>query len=464
MNADILIENATYYHHGTGDLARGTIAIKHGQIVSMGPGFSGQAGIAIDGTGKVVLPGFIDVHVHFRDLDLGYKETFTSGTLAAIHGGVTTAICMPNTRPPVISDAVLEEYMQRAAGNAYCNVGFYCGQPDDPAELDAMASRGVHGVKIYMERGLGRHDWSDDDQLEGALRECFRHGLRVHVHPGRARDKEEDAATFERLTGGGVPALQAFSAIHSPADEAGGLDRFLGLAARACKALPRASPAVHACHVSGRAALEVIAAWRGKFPGSITCEATPHHLFLSHELRYQRDPIAKVLQPLRDEQDRAAVMGELLAGTIDVIASDHAPHAVDEKTGPFMDAMAGFPVLDIHAPLVCTAGLRHGMTFRDIARACCEGPARLLGLEHRKGKVKVKHDADLVVLEKVDPRPVDVEAFHSQAKLSPYHEAGMDLEWIVTHVIVDGELVVEDRKLVGTPGDRVLRAGKSMLA
>jgi dihydroorotase len=224
----------------------------------------------------------------------------------------------------------------------------------------------------------------------------------------------------------------------------------------ACQGSPGTRPAVHVCHVSSARALQAIAGWRGRFPGTITAEAAPHHMLLSCETRFDKDVLAKVLQPLRPQADVDAVFQAVVDGTIDMIASDHAPHTADEKIVPFLDAPSGFPVLDIYVPLLLSGLINKGASFDTIVRACCEAPAAKLGLGASKGAIKKGADADIVVARKVDPYVPSTDSYLSQSHISPYEGAGIALDWEVAHVVVNGDLQLENGVLVGQPASRLL--------
>lgn len=457
MKLDIAIQNGMFFDPVKRELVRGNIGIKNGQIISTSEKKGAECEIEVNARDAIVLPGFIDLHAHMRDLEHSYKETFATGTKAAIHGGVTTLVCMPNTKPPVNRPSVLSDYMARARMAAYCNVSFYSGYPLDEHDLPLLKNQGIAGVKFYLERSLESMDWSNDAVLGMAVRNVIDAGLTMHVHPGVAHGKEADGLLYlqlvqeEKLT-----PLQAFSRMHSDVQEAAGIDRFLELAAKACSERQGTRASVHVCHVSSAKAIEAIKRRRTAFPGTITAEATPHHAFLSCDMRFVKDVSAKVLQPLRPRADMDAVFDAVLDGTIDVIASDHAPHTAEEKFVPFIDAPSGFPVLDIYVPLLLTRMGARGASLDTTVRACCEVPAAILGLETMKGVIKKGADADIIVAKKVEPRVPRTDDYESQSRVSPYENAGMAIEWEVTHVIVNGNLQLEDGVLVGQPLNRLL--------
>jgi len=457
VKLDIAINHGSFFDPARRELVKGNIGIKNGQIVSVNGKEDVECEIDVDAAGAIVLPGFIDVHAHLRDLEHSYKETFASGTKAAIHGGVTTLVCMPNTKPAVSRPSILSDYMARARAASYCNVGFYSGYSLEEHDLSALKEQGISGVKIYMERSLEGLNWADDDVLGRAVRNVIQAGLPLHVHPGTVHTKETDGLAYlQFLQEQDLTPLQAHSRVHSDVMEASGIDRIIKLAAAARAENPSLKPAIHVCHVSSALALQAIRGWRGRFTGTIAAEAAPHHMFLSCNSRFEKDVVAKVLQPLRPQSDVDAVFNAVLDGTIDMVASDHAPHTADEKLVPFLDAPSGFPVLDIYAPLLLTCMAKRGVPLGTTVRACCEAPANKLGLETSKGAIKKGADADVIVAREVEPHVPNIDDFQSQSRISPYVGAGMELEWEITHVVVNGELQLENGVLVGQPSNRLL--------
>jgi dihydroorotase (multifunctional complex type) len=457
VKLDIVIQHGLFFDPAKRELVKGNIGIKNGQVVSTNEKEGAECEIEVDAASSIVLPGFVDVHAHLRDLEHSYKETFASGTKAAIHGGVTTLACMPNTKPPITRPSVLSDYMARARVAAYCNVGFYSGYPLDERDLPLLKDQGILGVKIYMERALEGVDWSDDAVLGLAVKRVIEAGLPIHVHPGIVHNKEADGLAYLQLVQEEkISPLQAHSRVHSDEMESSGIDRIIALATMVCREKSGIKPAIHVCHVSSSRAIQTIKDCRGRFPGTITAEATPHHMFLSCDTRFEKEAAAKVLQPLRSNADMDAVFQAVFDGTIDMVASDHAPHTAEEKLVPFLDAPSGFPVLDIYVPLLLTGMTKRGTSIDTIVRACCEAPAAKLGLGAVKGAIKKGADADIIVAHKVEPYLPRTDNYQSQSRISPYEGAGMTLDWEVTHVVVNGDLQLENGVLVGQPSHRLL--------
>ncbi|MFX0098598.1 MAG: dihydroorotase family protein [Candidatus Hodarchaeota archaeon] len=459
MNADqkmdIFIENGKYYDYKSKDFKSANIGIKNGQILLITSESDIESKIKIDASGKLVLPGFIDMHVHLRDLELSYKETFLSGTKAAVHGGVTSVVAMPNTKPPITCPETLQKYLRRANKSLFCNCFFLAGYPYEEMDVLDLKEEGVLGIKLYMEKSLEDYDWGDDSVLRRALMIVFKNDLPLFVHPGIIHEKEKDGLDHLALVQEDLSPLKAHSMVHSDEMEARGIERIISLTSDILQEHPEVKPWIHVCHLSSRLALEKMQDLHQSSKIRITAEVSPHHLFLSNEEKLDNPVIGKVLQPLRAPGDNKALLDAVRKGMVNVIASDHAPHSKEEKLVAFLDAPSGFPVLDIYVPLLLTNLRKENVPFERIIECCCENPASFLKKGNSKGKIEEWYDADLIIVEKVEPHAIDTNEFYSQSKISPYEAVGMKLEWIVTDVIVNGDLQLEGKIFVGQPARRI---------
>lgn len=471
---DILILNGRIFDPASRGFKDAHVRVRNGQIVGIvdasvekkGAVDLPDASITIDATCRLVLPGFIDMHVHLRDTGQAYKETIATGTRAAVHGGVTTVMAMPNTKPPLIDALAFSEYLDEASNKSHCNTGFYCAYPKDPIELGAMKDAGAFGVKMYMENSLAGHDWSNDVVLEAVVRHVAGEDMTLLVHPGVVHDPQADARKYIKMVSAGKDVLEIHSELHSVEMELEGTRRVLRAATKVKDKEPSIVPRVHVCHVSAPAVLEEIAMAKEKSGLNVTAELTPHHAFLHHEMNFTSPVTGKVLQPLRAKKEAAAMIEALVFGRVDVMASDHAPHSLKEKASAFLNAPSGFPSLDVHVPFVLTMMERtfNGKVPWDaVIRSCCETPAKLLGFGKRKGSLKTGMDADIIIVDRIQPSPVNSRKFHSKSKFSPLTDLGVELEWMVTETIVNGDLMVEHGCLVGMPSNKVLRSTRIQL-
>ncbi|MHA1792879.1 MAG: dihydroorotase [Promethearchaeota archaeon] len=456
---DIIIKNGWMFDPTSRDFIKKDIGIRHGQIIKISDEINAPAEITINAKDKYILPGFIDSHVHLRDLEQGYKETITSGTKAAIHGGVTTVFTMPNTSPPLTTLHVLKDYLYRIQKASYCNVGVIGGYPrEGKDELERLKEEGIYAVKIYMEHSIDDIDWSDDTQLKEAIKNVASLNIPLHVHAGVAHEKEQDDIMYWQFIEDDMNPLEAFSQLYSPEKEALGVKRACEATVVSLKEISGRDfiPKVHFCHLSSMVALDVLKTWKKELHGMLSSEVTPHHLFLNNSMTFKHQGSGKVLPPLRTSLDNGILLKALKNGDVDFIASDHAPHGNKEKTLFLLDSASGFSVLDIYAPLIMTFLIKNGFSFSDIVRLTSESPARYWQLNKRKGKIQKGFDADLIILEKREPEKINNTAFFSQSRITPYKYQNFKLEWRVSDVIVNGDLQLENCEFVGQPANRLM--------
>ncbi|NOZ58053.1 MAG: dihydroorotase family protein [Euryarchaeota archaeon] len=404
-----------------GGIVRGSILIEEEKIAAVGRSISARGKEKLNLRGKLVLPGLVDIHVHMRDFREGYKEDLTSGSRAALAGGVTSFLEMPNTQPPVVSAALHRRRLELAARRSLVDFWTYFGVTGD--NLEELTRISPRVCKLYLDGTLGEVDYST---LEEALR--LADFLAVH-----AEDRAIIEGRMKSLRSGDDFAL--YSEARPPEAEVTAVRRVASIAA----GLRRR---VHLCHLSTAGALEHLNEYT-------TCEVTPHHLLLTERALSEHGSLAKTNPPLRSPADTAALWQALRRGAVSCIASDHAPHAPEDKEGSVLEAAAGIPGLETMLPLLLTMVYRHRLSLEQLVRACCEAPARLLGIEH-KGAVLPGRDADLVVVDMHREHRVRAEEFHSRAKYSPFE--GWKLRGGVEMVILRGEVAYQEDDFLIRPG------------
>ncbi|NLT54051.1 MAG: amidohydrolase family protein [Actinomycetales bacterium] len=365
-------------------------------------------------SGRILLPGLVDLHVHLRDPGQTHKEDFTTGTGAALAGGFTTVLDMPNNATPVTTREVLGRKLDLAGARVVCDTGLYFGSlGDNLSEFEAVQDL-VWGLKLYLNTTTGGY-LLDPDFLVSVLRAWRDAGARTGHRAVAA-----GARTACAETGGGHPVL-----LHAEAD----------VLPTVLRAAGETGQPVHVCHVCCRAELEqIIAARAAGIP--VTCGVTPHHLFLSAEDADRLGPHGEVRPALRPRADVDYLWENLAA--IDVVESDHAPHTPAEKD----QGVFGFPGLETTLPLLLWAE-RQGMLRReDIVAKCHEAPARILGLGDRGESV--------VELDEVEFELGDRELV-SRAAWTPF--AGRAGYGRVRRVSVRGRVVFEDGVVLAEPGE-----------
>ncbi len=392
-----------------------TLCIRGGRVVGVERGGRGE--IDFDDN-LLILPGFIDLHVHLRGLRLSYKEDELSGTLAAAAGGVTLVVDMPNTEPRVDNVEVLGLKLAALRRNAVIDYGVYAGVPRVPGEAQRLAaSRLIMGFKVYPE------DLEAGDNLEEVLYAAWRHNLLVILHsehPGLIREGCRPGERWKcRSIGSELAALEE-------------------LRSRAPRGVR-----VHVTHVTSP---QLLRAAKG---AGYTVDVTPHHLLLDSRAEAEQGCVAKVNPPLRPRDIREKLLQDVAAGEVDAIATDHAPHAVEEKMSGFEECPPGIPSLEFYARLVLTLVAKGVVELGDVIRLMSVKPAEILGIR-RYGCVEPGCIASYTVVDlKREGRIVGYETF-SKAKLTPFDGWVYRGEPVAT--IVRGVLVYRDGCVCVKPG------------
>ena len=360
----------------------------------------------------LILPGGVDVHVHFREPGLTHKDDFLSGTESAAIGGVTTVVDMPNTKPSVTDGAALREKIRLLSGSANIDFGLY-GGPATAAGVPEM--KRATAFKVYLAESGNAVPVGTDADLAGILRAVGESGSFLAAHC-------EDP---ERFAAGVAKSLSDHHRSRPPEAEVAAIERVARL---------RGNARVHIAHVT-------TAEGARSRPAGATCETTPHHLLLSTTSNLGTR--GKVNPPLRPDATRDALWREVLEGGIDMFASDHAPHTLEEKSARFEDAPAGVPGVATTFPVLFRYVRRQILPLERFVSMFSENPAKLL--RANKGEIAVGRDADLLV---VDPRRIEkVTARRCRYKCewTPFEGAEATFP---TATFVRGELVAQEGELV----------------
>lgn len=398
------------------------------RIVAIDAGLRvGNDAEVIDARGCYVLPGVIDGHVHFREPGLEHKEDWQSGSRAAVFGGVTTVLEMPNTMPATATAAEVERKRGLAEGRSYSDFGLF--GLFSLEDLAGMAEAGVVGFKCFLGPTTGDLPPPDDGTLLEALAVAASLGLRVAFHC------ENDAIVRRTAEQGqGRPIIAEVEAIQR-----------IALFARETGAR------IHVCHLSSRDGLAMVEHWRGRGV-DITCEVTPHHCFLTDNELTRVGGLAKINPPLRERGNGDALLDGLRRGAVDYVATDHSPHLPSEKLRENLwEAVSGFAGVETSLRLFLTYG---ALTMPQLVRAMCEAPARVWGLYPRKGALEVGSDADLVVLDATAEGTIEAERLHGKNNLSPW--IGWRTRGHVMATVVRGKVVVRENELAAEPSGRMV--------
>ncbi|HXZ90096.1 MAG TPA: dihydroorotase family protein [Candidatus Dormibacteraeota bacterium] len=389
----------------------------------------------------IALPGMIDAHVHLRDLELSYKETFETGTQAAAVGGYTTVFDMPNTRPPTTTAARLAQKISQAKGHLYSNVAFQGSLTTDEAELQRMLEHGAIAFKLYLNKTLETFDSSDQTSLSTALHAARKNNALVTVH---AEDGDMIHRIQEKNVRRGRTSIHDFLNAHPPQAETAAVRRIAGLS-------KQVGVRVHVCHITLPSSVKLI-----RRTPTTTCEASAHHLLLNHAAFCKFGTLAICVPPIRAEIERSGLWKLFAQGEVDILASDHAPHTIKEKTETnAFQAASGIPGLETSLPLMFTQVSRGKLSLRRLIEATAVRPAKIFHLP-KKGALREGFDADIVLVNPKAKSTVNPKKFLSKAKFTPFK--GSRCTGTVAYTVVNGVLVAEDGKIVGPPAGKITRA------
>lgn len=397
----------------------------------------------VDATGLLVMPGVIDPQVHFREPGLTHKEDIGSGSRACAAGGVTSFLEMPNTQPPTTSRQAFDAKLARAAQTSLVDYGFFIGAtPDNLDQL--LATEGdddICGIKIFMGSSTGTLLVNERSDLE----RIFGHGRRlIAVH---AEDEARLMARKE-LFGPGADVSQ-----HSRIRDAEAARLASALALELSEKYGRR---LHILHLSTADEVNLLAE-RGKGKGRVTAEVTPQHLTLVVPEIYDRlGTRAQMNPPLREREHVDALWRGLHAGVLDCIATDHAPHTLEEKAKPYGQAPSGMPGVETALAVMLDAAHHGKCTVEDVVRWMTLGPARCYRIAG-KGALVTGYAGDVALVDLGEVRSVDQRPIRSKVGWSPYE--GVQLHGWPVATFVGGRAVYRDGELIESGVGNKLRFG-----
>ncbi|MBP0004468.1 MAG: dihydroorotase [Cyanobacteria bacterium SBC] len=401
----------------------GDVYLENGRIALVASEISiDTAGIrVINATGLTLLPGVIDPQVHFREPGLEYKEDFFTATCACAKGGVTSFLEMPNTTPLTTTQAALDDKLQRAANKSLVNYGFFIGATTENLP-DLREANPTCGIKIFM--GSMKGPLLVDD--EAALNAIFSQGDRlIAVHA-------EDRTRIEERR-------QQFAGVRDPAVHTQIQDNEAALIAtkRALRLSKQYRRRLHILHMSTGEEAELL---RQDKPEWVTAEVTPQHLVLNTSAYAKIGAKAQMNPPLKSERDNEILWQALRDGVIDFIATDHAPHTLEEKSRQYPDTPSGMPGVETSLPVMLTQAMQGRCTVAQVSRWMSANPAKGYGIPN-KGKIVKGYDADLVLVDLNDYQPVLAENLATKCAWSPFE--GWELTGWPQYTIVGGQVALD---------------------
>ena len=422
----LLIKNGTVLNPGDKTEKICDVLVEAGKIAEISPNITAQADQTIDAKGCFVMPGFIDMHVHLRDPGLEYKETIETGGAAALRGGFTTILAMPNTKPVVDRPDVVDYVRHKAESVTKVHVlqvgAVTKGQAgQELADIHGMAAAGIPAIS------------EDGKSVMNA--QLYREGMKAAA--------EENLIVLAHcedinMVNGGVLNADA------KAEELGmkGITNSVEdvIVARDILLAKETGAKLHLCHCSTKDSVRMVQL--AKEEGlPVTAEVCPHHFSMSSDEIVGDDANYKMNPPLRTKEDVEALKAGLAADIMDVIATDHAPHSEEEKSRSIQDAPFGIVGLETASALTYTNLVKPGvLTMMQMAEKMSYNPAKILGL--KKGVIEVGACADLVVFDADCTWEIDPSEFFSKGKNTPF--TGQTVSGKVLATIVDGEIAYED--------------------
>lgn len=438
--SDLIIKNARLFINDS--IQPAEIAVDNGKISKIGKivGMK-DFNMVIDAKGALILPGAIDVHVHFRDPGMTKKENWYTGSCAAAAGGVTAVFDHPNTIPPTTDPKSFKE-KRKAAKKSIIDYGINAGVTANLNNLKDLWELGATAFgEIFMAESTGSLN-VNERTLKEALVIIDNLGAVACLHV----EDEETRKKFAHLLKGNL-APESYSKSRPNLSEKIAVEKAIKLATGTTN--------LHFCHISTLESLGIIRKAKIEHK-NITCEVTPHHLLLSVRDYRRLGALGKMNPPLRNFPSQQSLWEGLNDGTIDIIASDHAPHLESEKMTDIWTAPAGVPGVETLMPLMLMAVKRNLITLKRLIETTSYNPARIFNI--KKGVLAPGYDADMVVIGK--SKEIRKENMHSKAGWTPFY----GMKGIFPKMTISrGEVVFEDGQIIAKNGHGRFIAGRGFL-
>ena len=441
MAVDLVIKEGKIYTPN--GFFEGNVIVDGGKIQSLTHGgLVPDASRVVDAGGNLVLPGMIDMHVHFRDPGFTDREDFESGTRGAAAGGVTTVVDMPNTVPSVTSVEALKEKIGIADGKAVVDFALIGGAGELSAEtLRGMATEGIVGFKTFMIARFKELAASDGQMYEN-FATIAETGLPCMIH---AENEDIVARGIEKAKAlGRVDPIAHSEFRASVAEEEASM--------RTIMIDEDSGVHLHLCHMTTKGAAGILG-WARKMGRRVSGETSVNYLLLNRDDMKKIGPYAKIDPPLRGPEDQEALWKALNEGVIDVLASDHAPYPREDKEKGWeniFNAPSGGSGVETCLPLVLDSMNKGKIGLGRLVEVFSENPAKLLGIYPKKGALLPGSDADIIVVDADKEFEIKGENIHSKQKVTAFE--GFKVKGAPLITVVRGEIVMEDGVVIGQPG------------
>ena len=424
----LLIQHGRVVDPVSGTVSIQDLYIENGKVVQLEKDIRQEADQVIDADGLVVCPGLVDMHVHLRDPGLTYKEDIFTGTAAAAHGGVTSVACMANTDPVVDNPEQIRYVKDKAAQangvHVYPIAAVSLGmRGEEPSDADALKKAGAIAL-------------SDDGcNVDNAnlMRDVMIHAKRLEL-PVLCHCEDTTMVEGRAVNEGSVSRQLWLEGRPAIAEEI--------MVMRDAMLAEETGAHVHICHVSTAKSVDIIRRMK-KRGVAITCETCPQYFTLTEDEILTQGSMARVNPPLRTAKDIKGIITGLKDGTIDAIATDHAPHSAEEKSRPLTRAPSGMVGLETSLAITLTELYHTGkMKLPEIIKRMTYTPASILHLSS-KGRLSLGSDADITIFDPEEVWTIDPEQFASKARNTPF--AGWKLKGRVKYTIAGGRIIYQDR-------------------
>jgi dihydroorotase len=404
----LVIEGRVFFN---GEIRQGAVGIIDGKIADVRRTLKGDRNIDLGD--RIILPGAIDPHVHFRDPGITYKEDFITGSSAALHAGVTCVLDMPNTKPAVTDIGTLEDKKRIIKGRSFVDYGLFAALTKK-CNVEALAKR-TAGFKLFMGSTTGDILMNDDVEIYKLMSAIAKTGKVVSVHAEDesmlSRNDEDNNRDHLRNR----PVTAEYNSINR-------LSRYKGMK-------------MNICHITDPASA-VLASSLG-----FTTEVTTHHLFFSDSISESAE--YKVNPPLRDTRTRDGLFKAFLENKITMFGTDHAPHTVDEKNRPYNDAPSGIPGVETNVPIMMDLVKKGKLSIQQLVRMASTAPAETFGMN--KGSIEKGRDADLMIFD-MRPGKIKTREMKSKCGYTPYE--GWDAIF-PDMVMIRGEMQLKGGEICG---------------
>ncbi|HET6245735.1 MAG: dihydroorotase [Bacteroidetes bacterium] len=429
MNKNYLIKNASLINEGCIKIA--DVLISKGQIKKINTNIIPTADdIVIKGTGKFLLPGVIDDQVHFREPGLTYKADIYSESRAAVAGGVTSFMEMPNTVPNTLTIDLLEEKYEMAAKKSLANYSFFMGASNDNInEVLKVNPKNVCGVKIFMGSSTGNMLVDSQEALEDIFSKCK---MLIAAHCEDESTIRANSQLFKEKYGEDVP-IQAHPLIRSA-------EACYKSSSFAIELAKKHNARLHVLHISTAREIELFEKKPLK-EKRITAEACIHHLWFTDEDYKTKGTLIKWNPAVKTKADRDAILNAVKDGFIDIIATDHAPHTLEEKQNKYFSAPSGGPLVQHGLVAMCELYHQGKISLEKIVEKMCHAPAELFEIEKR-GFIREGYWADLVLIDLNSPWKVEKENIFYKCGWSPFE--GQVFKSKINYSFVNGHPVYQN--------------------